>query len=246
LAADYTFVNERLARHYGMRGVYGSQFRRVPVRDEARHGLLGHGSILALTSHATRTSPVLRGKWILENILGTPPPPPPPDVPSLKEPDKGAKPRSMREQLAEHRASPTCASCHKVMDPLGFALESFDAVGAWRTTEGGRPIDTSGQLADGSSVDGAVTLRQALLERPDVFVGTMIEKLMVYALGRGLTYHDMPAVRRATREAGAEGYRFSAVVLAVARSTPFQYRVAQYRVEQGPAAGAPSTQVTRR
>jgi hypothetical protein len=246
LSADYTFVNERLARHYGMRGVYGSQFRRVPVPDDTRRGLLGHGSILALTSHATRTSPVLRGKWILENILGTPPPPPPPDVPTLTEPDKGMKPRSMRERLAEHRANPTCASCHKVMDPLGFALESFDAVGAWRTSEGGQPIDTSGQLADGSSVEGAVTLRQALLKRPEVFVGTMIEKLMVYALGRGLTHHDMPAVRRATREAGAAGYRFSAVVLAVARSTPFQYRVAQDRAGRARAAGESPAGVTRR
>jgi hypothetical protein len=226
LTADYTFVNERLARHYGIPGVYGSEFRRVPVRDEARRGLLGQGSILALTSHATRTSPVLRGKWVLENILGTPPPPPPPNVPTLKEPGKGDKPRSMREQLAEHRATPTCASCHKVMDPIGFALENFDAVGAWRSREGGAPIDVSGQLADGAVVDGVGGLRQALLARPDVFVGTMVEKLMIYALGRGLTSHDMPAVRQVVREARAQDYRFSAIVLAVTRSVPFQFRLA--------------------
>ena len=163
LRADYTFVNERLARHYGIPNVYGSQFRRVPVTDEARKGLLGHGSILTLTSHATRTSPVVRGKWILENILGTPPPPPPPDVPSLKENEKGQKPKTMREQMAEHRANPTCASCHKIMDPIGFALENFDAVGAWRTEDAGAPIDASGELADGTRIDGVVTLRKALL-----------------------------------------------------------------------------------
>jgi len=226
LTADYTFVNERLARHYGIPGVYGSEFRRVAVREEARRGLLGQGSILALTSHATRTSPVLRGKWVLENILGTPPPPPPPNVPSLKEPEKGDRPRSMREQLAEHRATAACASCHKVMDPIGFALENFDAVGAWRTREGGEPLDVSGQLADGAMVDGVAGLRQALLARPDVFVGTMVEKLMIYALGRGLTPHDMPAVRQVVREARAQNYRFSAIVLAVARSVPFQFRLA--------------------
>jgi hypothetical protein len=226
LTADYTFVNERLARHYGLSGVYGSQFRRVPVRDEARRGLLGQAGILALTSHATRTSPVLRGKWVLENILGTPPPPPPADVPSLKEPEKGERPRSMRAQLAEHRANPTCAACHKVMDPIGFALENFDAVGAWRANENGAPLDVSGQLADGATIDGVAGLRRALLARPDVFVGTMVEKLMVYALGRGLTPHDMPAVRQVVRDAARQDYRFSAIVLGVARSVPFQYRVA--------------------
>jgi hypothetical protein len=226
LTADYTFVNERLARHYGIPGVYGSGFRRVPVREDARRGLLGQGSILALTSHATRTSPVLRGKWVLENILGTPPPAPPANVPSLKEPEKGDTPRSMRAQLAEHRATPTCASCHKVMDPIGFALENFDAVGAWRTRESGEPLDVSGQLADGAVVNGVAGLRQALLAHPDVFVGTMVEKLMIYALGRGLTSHDMPAVRQVVRDARAQSYRFSAVVLGVVRSVPFQFRLA--------------------
>ena len=224
LRADYTFVNERLARHYGIPNVYGSHFRRVPVTDEARKGLLGHGSILTLTSHATRTSPVVRGKWILENILGTPPPAPPPDVPALKENEKGQKPKTMREQLAEHRASPTCASCHRIMDPIGFALENFDAVGAWRTEDAGAPIDASGELSDGTHVDGVVTLRKALLSRPDLFAGTMTEKLLVYALGRGLDHHDMPVVRGILREAAADDYRFSSLILGVVRSVPFQMR----------------------
>ncbi len=224
LTADYTFVNERLARHYGIPGVYGSDFRRVPVPDERRRGVLGHGGILAITSHATRTSPVLRGKWVLENVLGSPPPPPPPNVPALKENEKGRPARTMREQLAEHRANPACASCHRIMDPIGFALENFDPVGAWRATEGGRPIDASGELADGAVVDGVVGLRQALLQRPERFVGAMVEKLMIYALGRGLTHHDMPAVRQIVRDAAAQQYRFSALVLGVVRSTPFQTR----------------------
>ena len=203
LRADYTFVNERLARHYGIPDVYGSHFRRVTVTDEARRGLLGHGSILTVTSHAERTSPVLRGKWVLENLLGMPLPPPPPDVPALKGNEEGQKPRTMREQMEEHRANPVCASCHKVMDPIGFALENFDAVGAWRTREAGGPIDASGQLADGTQVDGVVTLRDALLARPELFVGTLTEKLLTYALGRGVDAHDMPAVRAIVREAAA-------------------------------------------
>jgi hypothetical protein len=225
LNADYTYVNERLARHYGIRGIYGSHYRRVPVGDERRRGLLGHGGILALTSHATRTSPVLRGKWVLENVLGTPPPPPPPDVPALRENEKGRTPRTMREQLAEHRANPACASCHKIMDPIGFAMENFDAVGAWRGVEGGVPIDASGELADGTRVDGVVELRKALVRQPEVFVGALVEKLMVYALGRGISHHDMPAVRAIVREAAPGGYRFSALVLGVVRSTPFQMRM---------------------
>jgi mono/diheme cytochrome c family protein len=226
LRADYTFVNERLARHYGMPNVYGSYFRRVAITDEARKGLLGQGSILALTSHAERTSPVLRGKWVLDNIVGTPPPPPPPDVPALKENAEGEKPRTIREQMAEHRASPVCASCHKVMDPIGFALENFDAVGAWRTREAGGAVDASGELADGTKVDGVVTLRNALLSRPDVFVGTMTEKLLTYALGRGLDYHDMPVVRSIVRQSAAGGYRFSSLVLGIVNSVPFQMRKA--------------------
>jgi mono/diheme cytochrome c family protein len=224
LRSDYTFVNERLARHYGIPNVYGSQFRRVPVTGEERKGLLGHGSILTLTSHATRTSPVVRGKWILENILGTPPPPPPPDVPTLRENEKGQKPKTMREQLADHRANPTCASCHKIMDPIGFALENFDAVGAWRTEDAGVPFDASGELSDGTHLDGVVALRKTLLSRPDLFAGTMTEKLLVYALGRGVDHHDMPVIRGILREAAAKDYQFSSLILGVVNSVPFQMR----------------------
>ena len=229
LNADYTFVNERLAKHYGIPGVYGSRFRRVPVKDEARRGLLGQGSILAVTSHAERTSPVVRGKWILDNLLGMPVPPPPPDVPQLKETAEGEKPRTMREQMAEHRANPVCATCHKVMDPIGFALENFDAVGAFRTEDAGEPIDASGELTDGSKVDGVVTLRRAILQHPDVFVRTMTEKLLTYALGRGLDAEDMSTVRGIVREAGKNEYRFSSIVHGVVHSLPFQMRVAAPR-----------------
>ncbi|HEX5110499.1 MAG TPA: DUF1592 domain-containing protein [Vicinamibacterales bacterium] len=225
LRADYTFVNERLARHYGIPGVYGSRFRRVPVTDEPRKGLLGQGSMLAVTSHAERTSPVLRGKWVLENLLGLPVPPPPPDVPQLKANEEGQKPRTLREQMAEHRANAVCASCHKVMDPVGFALENFDVVGAWRTHEPGGPIDASGELADGRKIDGVVTLRKAILDRPDIYVTTLTEKLMTYALGRGVDTRDMPAVRRVVRDAAMQDYRFSSIVLGIVKSVPFQMRV---------------------
>jgi hypothetical protein len=224
LTADYTFVNERLARHYGIPDIYGSRFRRVAVTDDARRGLLGQGSILALTSHAERTSPVVRGKWILENILGSPVPPPPPDVPALKGNQEGQKPRTMREQMAEHRANPACASCHKAMDSIGFAMENFDAVGAWRTREPGGPIDATGELSDGTKVDGVVTLRNALLSRPELFAGTLTEKLLIYALGRGIDYRDMPAVRAILRDASPNNYRFSALILGVVHSAPFQMR----------------------
>jgi hypothetical protein len=225
LRADYTFVNERLARHYGIPGVYGSRFRRVTVTDEARKGLLGHGSMLAVTSHAERTSPVLRGKWVLENLIGLPVPPPPDDVPPLKATEEGQKPRTVREQMAEHRASPVCASCHRVMDPVGFALENFDAIGAWRTHEPGGPIDASGELADGRRVDGVVTLRKAILERPEIVANTFTEKLMTYALGRGVEPQDMPAVRRVLRDASVQDYRMSSIVLGIVKSVPFQMRV---------------------
>jgi hypothetical protein len=226
LTADYTFVNERLARHYGIPDIYGSRFRRVAVTDDARRGLLGQGSILALTSHAERTSPVVRGKWILENILGTPVPPPPPDVPVLKGNQEGQKPRTMREQMAEHRANAVCASCHKTMDSIGFAMENFDAVGAWRTREAGQPIDATGALADGTKIDGVVTLRNALVSRPELFAGTLTEKLLVYALGRGLDYRDRPTVRAILHEASRDNYRFSALILGVAHSAAFQLRTA--------------------
>ena len=225
MTADYTFVNERLARHYGIPDIYGSRFRRIAVHEDARRGLLGHGSILAVTSHAERTSPVLRGKFVLENILGMPVPPPPPDVPQLKGNQEGERPRTMREQMAEHRANAVCASCHKTMDSIGFALENFDAVGAWRTKDAGDPIDASGELADGSKVDGVVALRNSIVSRPDVFAATMTEKLMTYALGRGVDYRDMPAIRAIVRDAGRNDYRFSTLVLGIVRSTPFEMRV---------------------
>ncbi len=224
LTADYTFLNERLARHYGIAGIYGSQFRRVTLQDDFRRGLLGQGSILALTSHAERTSPVVRGKWILENILGMPVPPPPPDVPVLRENKDREKPLTMREQMLEHRANAVCASCHKTMDPIGLALENFDAVGAWRTREAAGPIDVSGELADGTKVNGVVDLRNSIVSRPEMFAGTLTEKLLIYALGRGLDYRDMPTVRGIVREAAQNHYKMSSVILGVIRSTPFQMR----------------------
>jgi hypothetical protein len=227
LTADYTFVDERLARHYGIPEIYGSRFRRVAITDEARKGLLGQGSILALTSHAERTSPVVRGKWILENLMGLAVPPPPPNVPPLKEAEAGEKPKTMREQMAAHRASAVCASCHKTLDPIGFALENFDAVGAWRTREAGNPVDAKGELADGAQVDGVVALRKALLSRPELFVTTLTEKLLTYALGRGLDYRDMPEVRKIVHGAAQNHDRFSSLILGVAHSAPFLMNTAQ-------------------
>jgi hypothetical protein len=226
LTADYTFVNERLARHYGIPDIYGSRFRRVAIKDDARRGLLGQASILAVTSHAERTSPVVRGKFILENILDTPVPPPPPDVPLLKEAAEGETPKTMREQMAEHRANPACATCHKVMDPIGFALENFDAVGEWRAREPGGPIDASGQLADGTQINGVAGLRDAITRHPETFVSTMTEKLLTYGLGRGLDYYDMPVVRSIVRDSAQSDYRFSAIVMGIVRSTPFRMRAA--------------------
>jgi hypothetical protein len=225
LTADYTFVNERLARHYGIPGVYGSHFRRVAVVDDARRGLLGQGSILTVTSHSNRTSPVVRGKWVLDNILGTPPPPPPANVPPLDE-GEGAAPKTMRERMEQHRRSPACAGCHRIMDPIGLALENFDAVGAWRTMDGAAAIDASGQLADGSRVDGPVSIRTALLRRRGVFVQTLTEKLLTYALGRSVEYYDMPAVRAIVRQAAQQEYRWSSILLGVISSPPFQMRTA--------------------
>jgi hypothetical protein len=223
MTADYTFVNERLAKHYNLPNVFGSDFRRVTLADETRRGLLGKGAVLLVTSHATTTSPVLRGKWVLENLLGSPPPPPPPDVPALREDEPGGPRRTMREQMEQHRNSPACASCHKAMDPFGFALENFDVVGAWRTAnETGAMIDAADVLPNGARVDGVAGLRKALLERPDVFVRTLTEKLFVYALGRGITYQDMPAVRRIVRDARAQDYRFSALISGIVGSGPFQ------------------------
>jgi mono/diheme cytochrome c family protein len=231
MTADYTFVNERLARHYGIPDIYGSWFRRVPVHDEARKGLLGQGSILALTSHAERTSPVLRGKWILQNLMGLDVPPPPPNVPPLPEEKDGDKPRTMREQMTEHRANPVCAACHRTLDPIGFALENFDAVGAWRSEDAGAPVDASGELADGTKVNGVTELRQALLRRPENFVTTVVEKLMIYGLGRGLDARDMPQVRAIVRNAARDNYRLSSLIQGVALSTPFRMSTAVSQTE---------------
>jgi len=224
LSANYTFVNERLAKHYGIPNVYGSQFRRVTLTDPARFGLLGQGSVLTVTSYPNRTSPVLRGKWILENILGTPPPPPPPGVPPLKENEDGTKLRSVRELLELHRASPTCATCHAVMDPIGFSLENFDATGEWRKKDFSGPIDPSGQLADGTKVNGPVSLREALMKHPEQFVNTMTEKMLTYALGRGLEYYDMPVVRSVVKDSAKNNYRFTTLVMDIVKSAPFQMK----------------------
>jgi hypothetical protein len=228
LNADYTFVNERLARHYGIPNIYGSQFRRVPLSDENRRGLLGQGSILTVTSFGNRTSPVVRGKWVLDNFLGTPPPPPPPNVPALKEkgPDDG-RVLTMRQRMEEHRGNPVCASCHKLMDPIGFALENFDGLGKWRAADGNNPIDSSGQLPDGAKFQGPAGLRQALLGKSDQFVSTLTEKLLMYALGRGVEYYDAPAVRKILREAALSNYRWSSLVIGIVNSTPFQMRRSQ-------------------
>ena len=227
LNADYTFANERLARHYGIPNVYGSHFRRVRIEQEERRGLLGQGSVLTVTSYPNRTSPVLRGKWILENVLGTPPPSPPPDVPALSENEAGQEAQSLRARMEAHRRTPTCATCHRVMDPLGFALENFDGVGEWRVKEQGGNVDPVGQLADGTKVDGPVALRQALNKHPEMFVRTVTEKLMTYGLGRGLDYNDMPLVRNIAHEAAASHYKWSALVLGIVKSAPFQMKKAQ-------------------
>jgi cytochrome c551/c552 len=220
LTADYTFVNERVARHYGIAGVYGTRFRRVRVTDERRRGLLGHASILTLTSYPNRTSPVNRGKYVLTNLLGTPPPPPPPDVPPLNE--TPGRVLAMRERMAQHRANAVCATCHKLMDPIGLSLENFDATGRWRTDDKGATIDPTDVLYNGVRVDGPVALRAAVLANQQQFVHTMAEKLLTYALGRGLTAADMPVVRAIVRQAQTEEYRFSSLVLATVSSAPFQ------------------------
>ncbi|MCE2539333.1 MAG: DUF1592 domain-containing protein [Acidobacteria bacterium] len=223
-------LRERLAKHYGIPHVYGSRFRRVEFDGDEDHaprgGLLRQGSILLVTSYATRTSPVIRGKWILDNVLGVPPPPPPANVPELEETGTGARAQSMRERLAGHRANPACASCHRLMDPVGFAFENYDAVGRWRIADAGAPIDASGTLFDGSAFDGVGELQKALLARPDLFITTLAEKLLTFATGRGVEYYDGPAVRRIVREAEADDFRFSSLVLEIVNSAPFQMRKA--------------------
>jgi len=226
LDADYTFVDERLARHYGIPNVKGSYFRRVSLAsDSPRRGLLGQGSVLTVTSTATRTSPVVRGKWVLENLLGTPAPVPPPGVETNLGGAEGAKTSSVRERLEAHRASPTCASCHRIMDPMGFALENFDLVGSWREFDGPSRIDSKGQLADGTPVSGPADLRQAVLSRSDAFMMTATEKLMTYALGRPVHDYDMPTARAIVRRAGANNNRFSSLVMGIIESDSFQKRV---------------------
>jgi len=228
LRANYTFVNERLAKHYDIPNVYGSHFRRITFSDDRRAGLLGHGSILTVTSYAHRTSPVVRGKWLLENLLGAPPPPPPANVPALKENGEGSAPTSVRERLEAHRKNPVCASCHARMDPLGFALENFDAIGKWRSVDDtGKPIDASGVLPDGTAFTGPVEFRRALLARSEEMVFALTEKLLTYAIGRGLEYYDMPAVRAIVHRAAPSEYRWSAILLGIVQSTPFRMRMVQ-------------------
>jgi hypothetical protein len=221
--ADYTFLNERLANFYGVPNVYGNRFRRVQISDANRRGLLGQGSILLLTSYANRTSVVQRGKWVLENLLASPPPPPPPDIPPLKERSEGAK-GTFRQQLEEHRKNPFCYGCHARMDPIGFALENFDAIGKWRETDGDLPIDASGSLIDGTKFSGPAGLREGLLKRPENIAYAVSEKLMMYALGRTVEYYDAPALRKIVREAAPSDYRWSAIVLGIVKSAPFQMR----------------------
>ena len=241
LLADYTYLNDRLAAHYGVPGVYGSHFRRVAVTNPARHGLLGHASLLTVTSYAHRTSPVLRGKWVLENLLGAPPPPPPPNVPPLPENDGNSRPASLRERMAEHRSNPVCASCHRRMDPMGFALENFDGIGRWRDEDDGIPIETVTVLPDGTEIDSPRRFREVLLQG-DEFVTTVAEKLLTYAIGRGVDYYDAPAVRRLVRDTASDGYRWSSLVLGIVRSQPFRMR----RVPDGAAAPPAPTGVAQR
>ena len=234
LTADYTFANERLARHYGISGVSGTHFRKVSYPDETRRGVLGHGSILTLTSHANRTSPVLRGKWVMEVLLGTPPPPPPPDVPDLEATQEAEDGRflTVRERMEMHRANPACRSCHRVIDPLGLALENFDVTGAWRSKDQNRPVDPSGELYDGTPLDGPIDLRNALLERRVSLVRAFTESLMAYALGRRIEHTDMPTVRAIARTAAMEDYRMSAFILGVVESPAFLMSAPPAAVEQ--------------
>ena len=228
LRADYSFLNERLAKHYGVPNVYGSRFRKVTFGPETmRGGLLRQGSILTVTSYATRTSPVIRGKWILDNILGVPPPPPPPNVPALDEAKAALKKMTMRERLSEHRKNPACSGCHKLMDPVGFSLENFDAVGRWRQAEDGTPVDVSGGLPDGAKFAGVAGLEKALLTRPELFATTITEKLLTYSLGRGVEFSDAPAVRQIVRQTQKSDFRFSSFIQGIAGSPSFQLRRAQ-------------------
>ncbi len=227
LKADYTFLNERLARHYGVPNIKGSWFRRVTFPEgSVRGGLLGQGSVLTITSYSTRTSPVLRGKWVLENLLSAAPPPPPADVPSLKTETAPGKPLTLREAMIQHRATPACAGCHARMDPIGFAMENFDAVGRWRERDGQQPIDATGVFPEGTKFEGIAGLKKELLRQPEQFVGTVAERLLMYAIGRNLQYYDAPTVRAVMREAEPANQTLASLVLGIAKSRPFQMREA--------------------
>jgi hypothetical protein len=226
LTANYSFLNERLATHYGIPNVYGSHFRRVAFPDGRRGGLLGHASVLTVTSYPDRTSVTMRGRWLLANLLGAPPPPPPADVPALKEAGVEGQPRSLRERMEVHRANPACASCHRRMDPLGFSLENFDALGKWRTSSDGAPVDPSATFPDGTRFDGAAGLRDLMVSHKEDFVRTLSGKLLAYAIGRGLDYRDMPAIRAIARDAGPAGDSWSAIITGIVKSSPFGMAVA--------------------
>jgi hypothetical protein len=234
LTADYSFLNERLAAHYGVRNVYGSHFRRVTFADGTRGGLLGQASILTVTSYPNRTSVTMRGRWLLANLLGAPPPPPPPDIPSLDETRGDGRPRSLRERMERHRNSPVCASCHQRMDPLGFALENFDAVGKWRTTADGAPIDPSASFPDGSRFEGPTGLRALMVSHREDFVRTLTGKLLAYAIGRGLDHHDLPVIRTIVREAAPADYSWSSIIAGIVRSAPFSMALASDAASASP------------
>jgi len=238
LSANYTFLNERLAQHYGVPNVRGDQFRRVTLTDPNRFGLLGKASVLMVTAYPNRTSPVLRGSYILENLLGTPPAPPPPNVEAFKENKEGEQPKTIRQIMEQHRANPTCNACHGVMDPLGFALENFDTIGAYRSVDRftRTKIDTSGKLVDGTPVNGPVDLRSALLSHPEQFVQTLTEKLTIYALGRSIEYYDMPGIRKIVRDAKATDYRFSSIVMGIVNAPAFRSSMVERLAESTTAA----------
>jgi hypothetical protein len=228
IRADYTFLNERLAKHYGIPDVYGTRFRRVTLPPGThRGGLLRQGSVLAVTSYATRTSPVLRGVFVLKNVFGAPPPPPPPNVPALDESNVAAN-LSMRERMAAHRSNPVCASCHRTIDPVGFSFENFNAVGQWREADAdGQAVDSSAALPGAGEFRGIEGLEDALLSRPELFAATLTEQLLTFALGRGVEYYDAPAVRKIVRDAEKDGYKFSSLILGIVKSVPFQMRTAR-------------------
>jgi hypothetical protein len=240
LTADYTFVDETLAKHYGIPDVLGTRFRRVSITDERRKGLLGQGSVLTLTSVANRTSPVQRGKWVMITLLGSPPPPPPPNVPPLKENEENQKQQSVREKMESHRKNEPCRSCHQLMDPIGLSLENYDAIGQWRLKDAGVPVDANGKMYDGTPLDGPLSLRKAILNHSDAYIGTFTERLLSYALGRVVDYRDMPMLRGIELDAAKNGDKFSAFVFAIAKSAPFQMRRAE--VAAVPTAGGGNNQ----